>query len=278
MTSAVNEFRQRDGLLDQLRADISLRYRSRDYLLEVDDVGPTHETGAAACRIDDTLSLQAKVPAVENTAFRICARHRILLEVARSGAAMERCRAKEPGRRISEDVVIPRRTQIVQLARQATALLDLIGRAPPDVQAHFRRRDHHLDRRSASGRDSGRITIRRVQRLEEAPATWKWKGAPGTEAVGPVGYGAGGGAASLAGVHDEIGQAMSTMLVSWEGWKRSPSIATLDGTGCIRYAGWRSQRRHGPQYGFAAAASMLDDLGLIPARGERLAGLPQVSR
>src|SRR5262249_40618557 len=127
LTSAAlrRDSRERDSLLDQLRSDI---YHSgtvaRDYLLELDD--PRAETHKAElerlrARINSTLrAYDQKVPETERDAFRnlrddIESYWSSLAPSLEWNAASRR----DQGESFLRDVVIPRRKELVDLARQA---------------------------------------------------------------------------------------------------------------------------------------------------------------
>jgi signal transduction histidine kinase len=284
LTSAVlrRDSRQRDGLLDQLRADI---YHSgtvaRDYLLEEDDVrAETHKTELERLhtRIDDTLrAYEPRVPATEKTAFRdlrgdIESYWKSLEPALQWNAAARRSQ----GEGFLRDVVIPRRTQIVQLARQATALneldLDAGEERLQDVQSHFRRRVTIISAVALLlGGILAGVTIRRVQRLErEADARYKEVEEARRELR------------KLSDrlvtaqeeerrnlsreLHDEIGQAMSAMLVELGRLEAAPLESG------IRRDRLQTVRRMAEasvgmvrNMALLLRPSMLDDLGLIPA-------------
>jgi hypothetical protein len=144
------ESRKRDGLLDQLRADI---YRSatvvRDYLLEPDGARAERqktELEFLRTRIDDTLRIyERKLPDTEKGAFRDL-RSRVesylksLAPALRWDAAVRRAK----GGSFLLDVIMPFRTEVVELTRQVTALnerdLDAGEERIRAVQSLFRRR------------------------------------------------------------------------------------------------------------------------------------------
>ena len=118
------ESRKRDGLLDQLRADI---YRSatvvRDYLLELDAAraeSQKAELELLRTRIDDTLRIyEQKLPDTEKDGFPGSAQPcRIVLEVAGARTAMGCGRTTGQGRTLSarRHHALPRRGSPVDQA------------------------------------------------------------------------------------------------------------------------------------------------------------------
>ena len=203
------ESRERDGLLDQLRTDI---YHSgtvvRDYLLEVDDAraqGHKTELERVRARIDDTLgSYAAKVPESERIAFKdlrdyVESYWKSLAPSLQWNAAARR----KQGEGFLRDVVIPRRAEIVQLARQVTALnerdLDRGEESLQALQSQFRQRvtvisiialilggipggDHHpqgaASRKEAEARYQEAEEARReLGKLSESPGDGAGRGA-----------------------------------------------------------------------------------------------------
>jgi signal transduction histidine kinase len=183
---------------------------------------------------------------------------------------------RSQGEGFLRDVVIPRRTQIVQLARQATALneldLDAGEERLQDLQSHFRRRVTIISAVALLlGGILAGVTIRRVQRLErEADARYKEVEEARRELR------------KLSDrlvtaqeeerrnlsreLHDEIGQAMSAMLVELGRLEAAPLESG------IRRDRLQTVRRMAEasvgmvrNMALLLRPSMLDDLGLIPA-------------
>ena len=273
--------RERDRLLDQLRSDI---YHSgtvaRDYLLEADDVrAETHkaELRRLHARIDDTLRVyDQKVPETEKVAFKDL-RDDVESYWKSLAPSLEWNATSrwDQGEGFLRDVVIPRRKELVDLARQATALneLDLDageGRLQA-VQSHFRQRVTVISIAALLlGGILAAFTIRRVQRLEgEAEARYEEVEEARRELR------------KLSDrlvtaqeeerrnlsreLHDEIGQAMSAMLV-----ELGRLEAAQDGE--VRRERLTSVRRMAEtsvgmvrNMALLLRPSMLDDLGLVPA-------------
>jgi signal transduction histidine kinase len=284
LTSAAlrRDTRDRDALLDQLRSDI---YHSgtvaRDYLLELDNLrAETHkaELERLNTRINVTLfAYGQRVPESEKTAFNglrddVYAYWQSLAPSLQWNAAARRDR----GESFLRDVVIPRRTELVELARRATALneLDLdAGEARLQaVQSHFRQRVTVISVIAiVLGGILAGVTIRRVQRLErEAEARYKEVEEARRELR------------KLSDrlvsaqeeerrnlsreLHDEIGQAMSAMLVELGRLDAAPADSA------IRRERLSSVRRMAEasvgmvrNMALLLRPSMLDDLGLVPA-------------
>src|SRR5258706_4982269 len=120
--------RERAGLLDQLRTDIFHSGTAvRDYLLEPDDVhAQSHraELEGVRARIDQTLAAYAgKAPESEKAAFQELRDHieSYWKSLAPSLQWNTRVR-REQGRVFLKAVVVPLRTEGVQLARNVTEL------------------------------------------------------------------------------------------------------------------------------------------------------------
>ncbi|MEO8658181.1 MAG: ATP-binding protein [Bryobacteraceae bacterium] len=275
------ESRQRDALLDELRADI---YRSatvvRDYLLERDDSkaeAQKQEMTVLRTRIDDTLrSYEQKLPANERDAFkdlrsRVESYWESLAPAMRWNAALRRTEAGS----FMQIVILPFRTEVVQLTRQVTALNErVLDAGEADIRAVQARRRARVAVISAFalvlGLILGAVSIRRVQRLErEAKARYEEVAEARRELL------------KLSDrlvtaqederrrlsreLHDEVGQAMSAMLVELgraeaasDSQTRHERLASArhmaEGTvGVVR------------NMALLLRPSMLDDLGLIAA-------------
>jgi signal transduction histidine kinase len=283
LTSAAlrRDSRERDSLLDQLRSDI---YHSgtvaRDYLLEADDSrAETHkaELRRLHARTNDTLRVyDQKVPETEKAAFKDL-RDDVESYWKSLAPSLEWNATSrwDQGESFLRDVVIPRRKELVDLARQATALneLDLDageGRLQA-VQSHFRQRVTVISIVALLlGGILAAFTIRRVQRLEnEAEGRYEEVEEARRELR------------KLSDrlvtaqeeerrnlsreLHDEIGQAMSAMLVelgrleaAQDGEVRRERLASVrrmaeTSVGMVR------------NMALLLRPSMLDDLGLVPA-------------
>ena len=284
LTSAAlrRDSRERDGLLDQLRSDI---YHSgtvaRDYLLELDDLrAETHkaELERLRARISGTLrAYEQRVPETERAAFKdlrddVASYWKSLAPSLQWKASARR----DQGESFLRDVVIPRRTELVQLARQVTALSELDLDAGEErlqgVQAHFRQRVTVISIVAlVLGGILAGVTIRRVQRLErEAEARYQ-EAEEARRELRKL-------SARLVNaqeeerrnlsreLHDEIGQAMSAMLVELGRLEAAP----LENE--IRRQRLASVRRMAEtsvgmirNMALLLRPSMLDDLGLVPA-------------
>jgi len=276
------ESRQRDTLLDQLSVD---SYHSgtvvRDYLLDLDDArARSHkaELEQVHARIDQTLAAYAsKGPESEKAGLKqlddsIDSYWKSLAPSLQWSASTRRKRGEE----FLRDVVIPRRAEIVELAKQVTALnerdLDLGEESLEALQAHFRRRVTIISIIALIlGGILAGVIIRRVQRLEkEAEARYR----EAEEARGELG--------KLSNrlvtaqeeerrnlsreLHDEIGQAMSAMLVELGRLEASPpdNEARRERLASVRRMAEESVRMVRNK-ALLLRPSMLDDLGLIPA-------------
>lgn len=179
--SLTKESRERDGLLDQLRSDI---YHSgtvvRDYLLEVDDplaASQKLELESTRARIADIMrSYGEKLPETEKDAFKKLEGHvdsywKSLAPSLKWSAATRRSQ----GGAFLREVVIPRRTELVELVRQVTALnkhgLDAGEARLEDLQSRFRRRMNWISVVAlVLGVILTWVIIHRVQRLEREAA------------------------------------------------------------------------------------------------------------
>jgi signal transduction histidine kinase len=275
------ESRKRDGLLDQLRADI---YRSatvvRDYLLELDDTraeGQKAELEQLRTRIGETLrNYEQKLPNSEKETFkdlrgRIESYWNSLAPALQWDATVRRAK----GASFLQIVIMPVRTEVVHLTRQVTALnerdLDAGEASIQAVQSHFRQRVAIISVFAiALGLLLGAVSIRRVQYLErEAKARY-------TEVEVARGE-----LQKLSDrlvtaqeeerrklsreLHDEIGQAMSAMLVELGRFEAAPdseirrerlaSVRSM-AEGCVGMV---------RNMALLLRPSMLDDLGLVAA-------------
>ena len=283
VTTAVlrTESRNRDGLLDQLRADI---YRSatvvRDYLLELDGAraeSQKAELELLRARIDDNLRIyELDLPDIEKDGFqdlrsRIASYWKSMAPALQWDAAARRTK----GGRFLQDVIMPFRAEVVQLTRQVTVLnerdLDAGEARIRAVQSRFRRRVAVISVLALLlGLILGAVSIRRVQHLErEAKARYEEV----EEARGEL--------QKLSGrlvtaqeeerrslsreLHDEIGQGMSAMLVELGRVEAAPDSET-------RGERLTSVRRMAEasvgmvrNMALLLRPSMLDDLGLVAA-------------
>jgi signal transduction histidine kinase len=276
------ESRARDTLLDQVRSDI---YRSgtivRDYILEADDAGAADQKSELEFvhqRIDDTLRRYERTfPASEQSTFKDL--HARIDSYWQSLAPL--LQWNSPGRRSSgqaylQSVILPRRTEIVELARQITRLnerdLDRDEGHLQALQAQFRQRVTVI---SAAALLLGGILagfmVRRMRHLEQQAAVRYREVEEARREL-----------RKLSGrlvtaqeeerrnlsreLHDEIGQSMTAMLADLGRLEAAPpdgpalkerlaSIRRMTETcvGMVR------------NMALLLRPSMLDDLGLIPA-------------
>ena len=275
------ESRERDGLLDQLRADI---YRSatvvRDYLLELDGAraeSQRAELELLRTRIDDTLSVyERKLPDAEKDTLkdlrsRVESYWKSLAPALQWDAAERRAR----GGSFLQDVIMPFRTEVVQLTRQVTTLnerdLDEREERIRAVQVGFRQRVAVISVFAlVLGVVLAAVSIRRVQRLErEAKARYEEVEEAHRELQ------------RLSDrlvtaqeeerrklsreLHDEIGQSMSAMLVELGRLEAAPDSETRGErlTSVRRMA--ESSVGQVRNMALLLRPSMLDDLGLVAA-------------
>jgi signal transduction histidine kinase len=283
MTTAAlrTESRERDALLDQLRADI---YRSstveRDYLLDVNEsraVNQKAELESLHARIDNTLRIyEQNVPESEKDTVTDMRRqvesYWKSLAPALQWNADER---RKKGGSFLQEVVMPLRTDVLQLTRQVTALNERDLDAGEDriraVQSRFQRRVAVISIVTlALGLILAAVSIRRVQRLEgEAKARFEEVEEARRELV------------KLSDrlvtaqeeerrklsreLHDELGQSMSAMLVELsrvdaesDSESRSERLAAVRRMAEANVAAVRNMA-------LLLRPSMLDDLGLVAA-------------
>jgi signal transduction histidine kinase len=275
------ESRKRDGLLDELRADI---YRSatvvRDYLLEIDGAraeSQKAELELLRTRIEDTLRIyERKLPDTEKDAFkdlrsRFESYWKSLAPALQWDASVRRAKAGS----FLQDVILPFRTEVVQLTRQVTALnerdLDAREERIRAVQSRFGQRVAMISVFAmVVGLILGAVSIRRVQHLErEAKARYEEVEEARRELR------------KLSDrlvtaqeeerrnlsreLHDEIGQAMSAMLVELGRVEAAPDSDTRG----ERLASVRRMAEASVgmvrNMALLLRPSMLDDLGLVAA-------------
>ena len=275
------ESRERDGLLDQLRADI---YRSatvvRDYLLELDGAraeSQKTELELLRTRIDDTLrSYEQKLPDTEKDAFKdLRSRAESYWKSLAPALQWDASLRRDKGGGFLRDVIMPFRTEVVQLTMRVTALnerdLDAREESIHAVQADFRRRVAVISVFAlVLGLILAAVSIQRVQRLErEAKARYEEVEEAHRELQ------------KLSDrlvtaqeeerrnlsreLHDEIGQSMSAMLVELGRLDAAPDSETRS----ERLASVRrmAEASVGKVRNMALLLrpSMLDDLGLVAA-------------
>ncbi|WP_321472329.1 sensor histidine kinase [uncultured Paludibaculum sp.] len=276
-----NESRARDALLDQLRADI---FRTatvvRDYLLDVDGAradGQKAELQALRARIGQTLlQYEAKLPLSERDTFRDLRSHVdsywwSLEPSLQWDAKLRRAKAGS----FLLDVILPFRTEVLQLTRRITALnerdLDAGEERIRAVQSGFRRRVAVISLSALLlGLILATLSIRRVQRLErEAQARYEEVEAARREMQ------------TLSSrlvtaqeeerrnlsreLHDEVGQTMSAMLVELGRLESSPDAETRGER--LKSVRGLAETSVGMVRNMALLLrpSMLDDLGLVAA-------------
>lgn len=276
------ESRDRDALLDLLRSDI---YRSgtivRDFLLETDDAGAATqkvELEFVRSRIDDTLQrYEQTFPESERSAFRDLHSHidsywKSLAPVLQ-WSSVER---RNLGEQYLLNAILPRRAEIVQLAKQVTLLnerdLDTGEDRLQALQAHFRQRVTIISVVALFlGGILAFVVIHRVQRLERQAEMRFQEVVEARRALRKL-------SDRLVTaqeeerrnlsreLHDEIGQAMSAMLVDLGGLEAAPP------DGAKLRERLASTRRMAEtcvgmvrNMALLLRPSMLDDLGLVPA-------------
>jgi len=172
------EARWRDGLLDQLRTDI---YRSstvmRDHLLEMDDERAASQKAEMLhlrARINDTLSVYSReIPASEGGVVRkLSERFQIYWQSMAPALSWDASTRRTEGGAFLKRVVIPLRTELVELTREITILnernLDAADARVAGVQSRFRLRVAVISAISlVLGLLLGAFTVRRVRHLEE---------------------------------------------------------------------------------------------------------------
>ena len=273
--------RKRDSLLSQLRLDI---FRSStvesEFLLEPDDTraeSQKAELQELHARIDDILrTYEQKLPDSENDAFKdmrgpVESYWRSLAPALEWDAAARRANDG----RFLQNVVVPLRTEVVQLTRQVTDLNDRDLDTSEDriqaVQSRFERRLAIMAAATlALGLILASVSSRRVQRLE-------WKAKTRLKEVED----ARGELVKLSGrllsaqeeerrnlsreLHDEVGQSMSAMLIELGKLEKESD----SGTRSERLASVRrmAEANVGMVRNMALLLrpSMLDDLGLVAA-------------
>jgi signal transduction histidine kinase len=275
------ESRNRDGLLDQLRADI---HRSatvvRDYLLELDGAraeGQKAELEFLRTRMDDTLRIyEQKLPDSEKGAFkdlrsRVDAYWNSLAPALQWDSSVRRTKSAN----FLQDVIMPFRTGVVQLTRQVTALnerdLDAGEERIRAVEARFRQRVTVIFVLAlVLGLILAVVSIRRVQRLEqEAKARYEEVGEARRElqklSARLVAAQEEERRSLSRELHDEIGQSMSAMLVELGRLETAPDSETRK----ERLASVRRMAEASVgmvrNMALLLRPSMLDDLGLVAA-------------
>jgi signal transduction histidine kinase len=276
------ESRERDGLLDQLRTDI---YQSgtivRDYLLEQDDTraaSQKYELESVRRRMSETLArYEAQLPEVERDSFKDLRSHvdsywqSLAPTLQWNPAARQFMRES-----FLRDVVIPRRSEVVALARQVTALNERVLDAGEErlqaVQSRFRQRITILSLVALMlGGILVWVTSRRLRRLErQAEARYREVEDARRELRKLSNLLVAAQEEERRNLsrelHDEIGQAMSAMLVELGRLE----AAAPDGE--VQHDRLASVRRMAEEsvamirnMALLLRPSMLDDLGLVPA-------------
>ncbi len=275
------ESRGRDALLDQLRSDI---YHSgtnvRDYLLETDDAGAASqkaELKAVRARIDDTLQrYEQTFPEDRRAAFQDLHAHvdaywQSLAPALQWDAAARR----KLGAEYLQDVILPRRAEIVELARQVTLLnerdLDNGEDRLRALETQFRRRVtvisvvalllagvlasviihrmRHLEQQAEARYREVEEARRELRKLSDRLVTAQEEERRNLSRE----------------LHDEIGQAMTAMMVDLGRLEAAPdAVALRERLGSTRRL---AETCVGMVRNMALLLrpSMLDDLGLIPA-------------
>jgi len=276
------ETRDRDALLDLLRSDI---YRSgtivRDYLLETEDAGAAvqkSELESVRARINDTLqSYEQTFPQSDRNEFRDLHAHiDSYWESLEPALRWNSIARRNLGEEYLLNVILPRRAEIVQLAKQVTLLnerdLDTGEDRLQALQAHFRQRVTIISVVALLlGGILAFVVIHRVQRLERQAETRFQEVVEARRALRKL-------SDRLVTaqeeerrnlsreLHDEIGQSMSAMLVDLGRLETAPP------DGAKLRERLASTRRMAEtcvgmvrNMALLLRPSMLDDLGLIPA-------------
>ena len=281
-TTLRRESRGRDALLDQLRSDIYLSGTIvRDYLLETNDSGAAiqkAELGSVRTRIDDTLRrYEQTFPENRRGAFQELHAHvdfywQSLAPALQWDAAARR----RLGAEYLQDVILPRRAEIVELARQVTLLnerdLDSGEDRLQALETQFRRRVtiisvvalliggilasviihrmRHLEQEAETRYREVEEARRELRKLSDRLVTAQEEERRNLSRE----------------LHDEVGQAMTAMLVDLGRLEAAPP----DGAALRERLG--STRRLAEtcvgmvrNMALLLRPSMLDDLGLIPA-------------
>ena len=275
------ESRKRDALLDQLRADI---FRSatiaRDYLLETDNThaeSQKNELRAIHSRIDETLSqYEARLPENEKDAFRdMQARFESYWKSIEPVLQWDSSKRQSEGQRFLQEIIVPVRTQVVQLTRQVTTLnendLDAGEARIREVQARFRRRVTTVFVLALLlGTALAWGSIRRVRRLEKEASSRFEEVAEARQELIRL-------SDRLVTVqeeerrnlsrelHDEVGQAMSAMLVELGRLETAPDNGARREQFALVRRMAESTVEMVRNMALLLRPSMLDDLGLIAA-------------
>jgi signal transduction histidine kinase len=275
------ESRERDGLLDQLRADI---YRSatvvRDYLLEPDGAraeSQKAELELLRSRIDDALRVyERKLPDTEKDTLkdlrsRLESYWKSLAPALQWDAAVRGARSGS----FLQNVIMPFRADVLQLTRQVTALnerdLDAREERIRAVQVGLRRRVAIISVCAlVLGLILAAVSIRRVQGLEQEAKTRYEELDEAHRELQRL-------SDRLVTaqeeerrnlsreLHDEIGQSMSAMLVELGRFEAAPdSEARSERLTSVRRMAESSVGKV-RNMALLLRPSMLDDLGLVAA-------------
>lgn len=276
------ESRARDALLDQLRSDI---YQSgtivRDYLLETEDAGADRQKAdleSVRGRIDNTLRrYEQTFPESERGAFQDLHAHVDSYWQSLTPALQWSSAARHSlGADYLHNVILPRRAEIVQLAEQVTLMnerdLDSGEDRLQGLQIQFRQRVtiisvvalilggilaiiiihrmRHLERQAETRYREVEEARRELRKLSDRLVTAQEEERRNLSRE----------------LHDEIGQAMSAMLLDLT------RLASAPPDSAIMRERLASTRRTAEtcvgmvrNMALLLRPSMLDDLGLIPA-------------
>lgn len=284
VTSATlrKESRDRDALLDQLSSDI---YRSatlaRDYMLEHDEALAASQKGELQLlrsRVEQSLAHYVeKAPAGEKEAVQSLHQHAEAYWAALAPALEWTPAARrEHGEEFLRNVIIPGRNEVVQFARQIDALdesaLDAADDRMQVAQAQFQNRVRWISIVAlVLGGILAVIVVRHVQRLGVEAANRFNEVLAAREDLTRL-------SDRLVNVqeeerrnlsrelHDDLGQAMSAMLIELG---KLESARAGPGN---QQDGWASLRRLAEQnvakvrdMALLLRPAMLDELGLVPA-------------
>ncbi|MBZ5676214.1 MAG: MCP four helix bundle domain-containing protein [Acidobacteriia bacterium] len=276
------ESRERDALLDQLRSDI---YHSgtnvRDYLVETDDAGAASqkaELESVRTRIDDTLRrYEQTFPENRRGAFQELHTHvNSYWQSLAPALEWDAVARRKLGAEYLRSVILPRRAEIVELARQVTLLNERDLDSGEDrlraLETQFRRRVtiisvvalliggilasviihrmRHLEQEAETRYREVEEARRELRKLSDRLVTAQEEERRNLSRE----------------LHDEVGQAMTAMLVDLGRLEAAPP------DGAVLRERLGSTRRLAEtcvgmvrNMALLLRPSMLDDLGLIPA-------------
>ncbi len=276
------ESRDRDALLDQLRTDT---YRSatlvRDYILEHDEVlaaSQKAELQLLQSSVEQSLNDYGhNVPQAEREALQSLQRHAESYWTSLAPALdWDRTARREQGERFLQDTIIPRRDELVQFVKQVNALDERAADAAEEriqiVQTRFQSRVKAISILAlALSSVLAIVVVRHVHRLSLEAATRFNEVLAAREDLRRL-------SDRLLTVqeeerrslsrelHDDLGQAMSAMLIE-VGKLESPLSGPedqRDGLASVRRLAEENVSRV-RNMALLLRPAMLDELGLVPA-------------